>query len=128
MALQTNLRTLEPLGHAKLDRLFAACVDDVAINLVGMYIASENDGLLVGGQIVETEAYCENDPAAHCHAAARPPRRQKQGKAMQNSAGHIYVYPSSVYNNYGHVVSKPYVWLIRSWECCSPTRVVAHRG
>lgn len=46
---------------------FKADVETVARALIGVFLFNlDQHGTPVGGRIVETEAYCEADPAAHC--------------------------------------------------------------
>jgi DNA-3-methyladenine glycosylase len=94
---------------------FKSCVDDVARSLIGCFLFVDEDGDRVGGQIIDTEAYCQNDPAAHCHKD-KDSRFKKEFKngvclfedgvyqksvskrmhdSMYMSGGHIYVYPNN---------------------------------
>jgi DNA-3-methyladenine glycosylase len=76
---------------------FSRCVDQVAAELIGSFLLAERDGEVVGGQIIETEAYCQIDPAAHCYNSKEPgkPKITKMNKAMFCPAGYVYVYPES---------------------------------
>ena len=63
------------LGKPVTANFFHGCVDDVAAKLIGCFLFVEGDDGRLGGQIIETEAYCEHDPASHCHSAASRRRR-----------------------------------------------------
>jgi DNA-3-methyladenine glycosylase len=64
----------------------------VARELLGSYLRSTVDGMVVEGVIVETEAYVgPHDPASH--AAARIGRTQRNA-TMFGPPGHAYVYRS----------------------------------
>lgn len=95
-----NILDLEPITGDQLDGFFNRCVDDVAVSLVGKFLTSEIDGRLTGGKIIETEAYCEHDFAAHCHANAVLERR-RGSESMRLSGGRIYLYPSRLYDHKG---------------------------
>lgn len=57
--------------------------------LLGKYLMTEIAGVVTGGMIVETEAYCgETDKACHAHLN----RRTKRTEIMFGPAGHAYVY------------------------------------
>ena len=58
---------------------------------------TKSDIGLVGGRIVETEAYCQNDPAAHCYDKNTPgnARETRMNGAMYCPPGYVYVYPNS---------------------------------
>lgn len=95
-----NISDLKLIAGDQLDRFFNRCVDDVAVSLVGRFLTSEIDGKLTGGKIIETEAYCEHDFAAHCHADAVLGRR-RGSEPMRLSGGRIYLYPSRLYDHKG---------------------------
>jgi DNA-3-methyladenine glycosylase len=78
---------LRSLTRPQLDQLFAGCVDNVAMRLLGLFLFNRTAEGLYGGMIIETEAYCENDRAAHCHPLAH--RNRKSGP-MKLPGGHIY--------------------------------------
>ena len=64
------------------DTLFAAR------HLLGkLLVVKQDDGILVGGVIVETEAYLECDPGSHTFRG-----RTERNKDMYLDCGHIYVY------------------------------------
>ena len=85
------------LGDEIKPDFFNRCVDDVAAKLIGCYLFADGTGGRVGGQIIETEAYCENDPAAHCYNK----KRSAKGKplmcnSMFDPYGNVYIYPNSI--------------------------------
>lgn len=78
--------TAPPATGARLDRgFFARAVAEVAPELVGCVLTVDG----VGGVIVETERYQEDDPASHSF-------RGPKGRAlvMFGPPGHLYVYRS----------------------------------
>jgi len=64
---------------------FARSVHEVAPDLVGVTLLVDD----VGGQIVEVEAYDDEDPAAHGYRG-----RTKRNASMFGPPGHAYVYRS----------------------------------
>lgn len=74
-----------PLGRSFFERPVA----EVARDLLGVWLLSTVDGVLVGGPIVETEAYDEDDPASHSHTG-----RTARNAIMFGPAGRLYVYRS----------------------------------
>jgi len=75
----------------KLAQSFYTRPDVVQISkeLIGKYIYTNIDGILTGGRIVETEAYCgENDLACHSHAG----RRTSRTEIMYHEGGVAYTY------------------------------------
>jgi len=64
--------------------------DDVAKALIGALLTFKSSSELLGGFIVETEAYDENDPASHTEY-----KKKNMNKSMYLAAGHLYIYPNS---------------------------------
>jgi 3-methyladenine DNA glycosylase Mpg len=62
------------IGEQVDAHFFNSCANDVAAKLVGCYLFAGAENERTGGQIIEVEAYCEPDPAAHCHEGAHPTR------------------------------------------------------
>jgi len=106
--------------------LFKSDVETVAKALIGAFLFNvDKHGTPVGGRIVETEAYCQADPAAHCSDDKRPAGERAPRNffdSMYLPGGHVYVYkdgPKYCYLNftcgepdYGSAV------LIRAIEPC----------
>jgi DNA-3-methyladenine glycosylase len=88
MILQIDITKLERLGRD----FFKPDVVTVAKALIGAFLVTvDNRGNLTGGKIIETEAYDETDPAAHCHPSADRRRFGRCG-SMRMEGGHAYVY------------------------------------
>ena len=69
---------------------FTAGAVEVAQQLLGTYLLAHSDRSgeeVVGGRIVETEAYTRNDPASHSY-----PGPTQRNKSMFGTAGLLYVY------------------------------------
>jgi DNA-3-methyladenine glycosylase len=74
---------------------------ELAKNLLGKIIVTEIDNQLTSGRIVETEAYLQNDPAAHSFVG-----KTERNKSMYGPAGHAYVYFTYGMHYCVNVVSK----------------------
>ena len=59
----------------------------VAKELLGKYLVRNRGRVRLVGRIVETEAYCEGDPASHSFSG-----RTRRNDVMFWSGGHLYVY------------------------------------
>ena len=59
----------------------------VATELVGCWLVATSGRDMVGGPIVETEAYDEHDPASHSYGGLRP-----RNTVMFGPPGYLYVY------------------------------------
>lgn len=117
-----SFELLQPLPK----EFFKSDVETVASALIGAFLFNVDEhGTPVGGRIVETEAYCQADPAAHCFDDKRPLGKRLPHRffdAMYLTGGHVYVYndgPKYCYLNltcgepdYGSAV------LIRAIEPC----------
>ncbi|MDQ3290579.1 MAG: DNA-3-methyladenine glycosylase [Bacteroidota bacterium] len=104
---------------AKLPKSFYTRPDVVTIarDLLGKYLFTNVDGVLTGGKIVETEAYCgENDMACHSHSG----RRTARTEIMFQEGGLAYVYLIygiySLFNIITNVAEKADAVLIRAIE------------
>ena len=86
------------IGPALTEAFFARSVHDVARELVGCALLFGS----VGGVIVETESYHEDDPA--CHAAAGPTARNAP---IYGPPGRAYVYLSYGLHNLLNAVAEP---------------------
>jgi DNA-3-methyladenine glycosylase len=117
-----SFESLQPLPK----EFFKSDVETVARALIGAFLFNVDEhGTAVGGRIVETEAYCQADPAAHCFDDKRPLGKRLPHRffdSMYLTGGHVYVYndgPKYCYLNltcgeldYGSAV------LIRASEPC----------
>ncbi|QPN62250.1 DNA-3-methyladenine glycosylase [Synechococcus sp. CBW1004] len=69
---------------------FARPAEDVAPKLIGCRLVRRlADGCLLWGVIVETEAYCQSEPACHGHR-----RRSPSNETLFGPPGRFYVYVS----------------------------------
>lgn len=83
-------------GLSLLDRSFFLDenVDAAAQRLIGTTLIFESEEAgPVGGYIVETEAYDQNDPTAHCFEDENH-KPNKGSEPMSLSGGHVYVFPA----------------------------------
>lgn len=100
-----------------IDDLLRLDTVGLARGLIGCRLWRNLEGVCVGGEIVETEAYLgANDPAAHTRGGLRSPRNE----SMYLAAGHIYVYFTYGMHHCMNVVSteqdSPEAVLIRAIE------------
>ncbi|MFZ9713783.1 MAG: DNA-3-methyladenine glycosylase [Vulcanococcus sp.] len=83
---QTAPSDLEALPQS----FFARPAEVVAPELIGcLLVKRQPDGELLWGVIVETEAYCQSEPACHGHR-----RRSPQNETLFGEPGRFYVYVS----------------------------------
>ncbi|MFZ5736768.1 MAG: DNA-3-methyladenine glycosylase [Pseudomonadota bacterium] len=86
-------------GQQINEDFFSGNIDEAAIALIGATIVNDREG--IEGQIIETEAYCQSDPAAHCFQLKKERERLRKGRpprmhdAMYGPAGNVYIYPSN---------------------------------
>lgn len=72
---------------------FARPARVVAVALLGKRLIHREDGRLVGGIIVETEAYCDGAaPDLACHGSKNAGRPTDRSAVMFGPPGHAYVY------------------------------------
>ncbi|APD90202.1 DNA-3-methyladenine glycosylase [Alteromonas mediterranea] len=77
-------------------------VVNVARSLIGNFLFSKIDGVLTGGVIVETEAYCESrDLAMQKHLARRP----SSVEALKRQGGVAYIYTVYGYHSMFNIVT-----------------------
>ena len=90
------------LPHAFFQRPAAA----VAPELIGCRLVKRlADGQLLWGVVVETEAYCQSEPACHGHH-----RRSPQNETLFGEPGHWYVYVSYGIHHCVNVVTERADW------------------
>ncbi len=77
---------------------------EVAPDLIGCrFVKRKHDGELLWGVIVETEAYCQSEPA--CHGFHR---RSTSNETLFGTPGHLYVYQTyGIYYCVNVVTDKP---------------------
>ncbi len=94
------------MGSALPRCFFARPAELVAPELVGCRLVQRQaDGSLLWGVIVETEAYCQSEPACHGH------RRRSPGNAtLFGEPGHFYVYLSYGIHHCANVVTDRAGW------------------
>ncbi len=119
-----NTARFSPLPRA----FYARPVQEVARECLGKILVFEDEGQVLAGRIVETEAYLGiRDRAAHSYGGRRSPRNE----VMYGEAGHAYVF--FVYGMHFHmnVVTDgpgcPTAVLIRALEPLSGQEVMRRR-
>ena len=101
----------------------------VAPELIGcLLVKRQPSGELLWGVIVETEAYCQSEPACHGHR-----RRSPSNETLFGKPGHFYVYVSYGIHHCVNVVTGRADWangvLLRAVEMPGePHRVAAGPG
>ncbi len=82
---------MQKFGLPITEAFFQRNADDVAQDLIGTTLLVDG----IGGMIVETEAYDEGDPAAHCFNPKKPetPWYSALNQSMFLPGGHAYVCP-----------------------------------
>jgi len=80
-------------SHILTPEFFARSVYDVAPDLIGCHLFTTINGVRTGGMIIETEAYREDDPFAHCFSDDKI-ERPSHVDAMFASPGSVYFYYS----------------------------------
>lgn len=99
---RSALRHVPGLSRA----FFARPAEQVAPELVGCrLIKAEPDGGLLWGVIVETEAYCQSEPACHGHR-----RRSPSNDTLFGEPGQFYVYVSHGIHHCVNVVTGRAEW------------------
>jgi DNA-3-methyladenine glycosylase len=85
---------------------FARPAEQVAPDLIGcLLVKRQPDGELFWGVIVETEAYCQSEPACHGHR-----RRSPSNETLFGEPGRFYVYVSYGIHHCVNVVTHKADW------------------
>ena len=85
---------------------FARPAEVVAPDLIGcLLVKRQPNGELLWGVIVETEAYCQSEPACHGHR-----RRSPSNETLFGEPGHFYVYVSYGIHHCVNVVTHRANW------------------
>jgi DNA-3-methyladenine glycosylase len=85
---------------------FARPAEEVAPELIGcLLVKRQPSGELLWGVIVETEAYCQSEPACHGHR-----RRTPSNETLFGEPGRFYVYVSYGIHHCVNVVTGPANW------------------
>ena len=85
---------------------FARPAEAVAPELIGcLLVKRQADGNLLWGVIVETEAYCQSEPACHGHR-----RRSPSNETLFGEPGRFYVYVSYGIHHCVNVVTDRAAW------------------
>lgn len=108
---------------------FARPAEVVAPELIGcLLVKRQAEGGLLWGVIVETEAYCQSEPACHGHR-----RRSPSNETLFGAPGHFYVYVSHGIHHCVNVVTDRADWangvLLRAAALpAEPERIAAGPG
>jgi DNA-3-methyladenine glycosylase len=108
---------------------FCRPAQEVAPELIGcLLLKRQAGGELLGGVIVETEAYCQSEPACHGHR-----RRSPSNETLFGEPGHWYVYLTYGIHHCVNVVTDRHNWangvLLRAVALPDePARVAAGPG
>ena len=120
---EAELAPIDPsaLRHALSHSFFARPAEQVALDLIGCLLVRRwGDGSCRWGVIVETEAYCQSDPACHGHR-----RRSPQNETLFGEPARFYVYISYGIHHCCNVVTHRRDWasgvLLRAVDLPLPT-------
>lgn len=84
---------IEKSEPKRLDQhFFERPVDIVAPDLIGCHLFTTIKGHRVGGMIIETEAYDQNDAFSHCYTSSGGNPPATSSKPMFFEGGHVYIY------------------------------------
>jgi DNA-3-methyladenine glycosylase len=89
--MKQNINRKSTIANRKLRKLprsfYLQPTRRVAKDLLGKYLVRRHQGQALVVRIVETEAYCQNDPASHSFRGLT-----KRNEVMFSKGGHLYVY------------------------------------
>ena len=105
---EAELAPIDPsaLRHALSHSFFARPAEQVALDLIGCLLVRRwGDGSCRWGVVVETEAYCQSDPACHGHR-----RRSPQNETLFGEPARFYVYVSYGIHHCCNVVTHRRDW------------------
>ena len=106
--LRLKLASMDPsaLRYALPCSFFARSAEQVAVELVGCLLVRRcDDGSCRWGVVVETEAYCQSDPACHGHR-----RRSPRNETLFGEPARFYVYISYGIHHCCNVVTHRRDW------------------